>query len=228
MADPKPMPSKDRSALKSVIKQRFEILEQQLIQRQQEVRETIRKEIEKHYEGAVKDARKETEDFQKRAVKIEKEIAAFLTKTNEKIEALVAEGKEFGERMEANGLTNNGRHYTNVVEPVVNNLRQYLYHNWTGEGWENGQRVININNGWMPAGLDSRVQEAYSKIATQAGMHKLDLKMQELEITEELLVGGISSEEGRAFLSKIPTIDNLLPAPTEAAKAIEATISTEE
>lgn len=221
MADAKPMPQKDRSALRSIIKQRFEILDTQLQQRKQEVQNELQREIESRYETSVKKAVKDTDAFYKKAERIERELNAYLIKTNEKINELVEEGRQFAEEMGTAGLTNSSRD-SEVVDPVGNNLRNYLRHNWTGEAYETGVRAISVRNGWKPADLHKKVSEAYRTVTEQAGTHKVDLKMQELEITEELLIGGIASDEGRSFLARVPTIDNLLPAPADAVKVIEA------
>jgi hypothetical protein len=52
--------------------------------------------------------------------------------------------------------------------------------------------------------------QAGVKAKVKAALH--DLEREESVLLEELLVGEIESEEGRAFLSRIPTAAQLVPS----------------
>lgn len=43
----------------------------------------------------------------------------------------------------------------------------------------------------------------------------------ELETLEKISVAGLESEDARQFMTEIPDIDNLLPAPEKALELIE-------
>lgn len=53
---------------------------------------------------------------------------------------------------------------------------------------------------------------AIARIDEQVHDAKLKLERQEVELLERLLVGGLESDEARAFLDTIPTVGELVPA----------------
>lgn len=73
---------------------------------------------------------------------------------------------------------------------------------------------------WSPKDLNRRIQEAYNKITEQAGLHKLDLNLKQLQLEEELAIGALGSEEAQSFLGKIPNLDELLPMNGNIALAL--------
>lgn len=75
---------------------------------------------------------------------------------------------------------------------------------------------------WKPKDLNKRVKEALAQITTAAGLHKLDLRLEQLRLEEELAIGALGSDEAKNFLERVPTLDKLLPMNGNIAKAIEA------
>jgi len=77
--------------------------------------------------------------------------------------------------------------------------------------------------GWEPAGISEMVEEKQEELKRMQGTAKLNLRHQEITILEELAIGGLVSEEARAYLDKVPGVDDYMPLPTgEALKALTA------
>lgn len=175
MPDQKIMSQKDRQELRRILKARYEILHQQLAQRQQEVQNSLAEKIREEHEAAILKAIQKTNAFEKRLSKIAEEAKALTTE------------------MRALGVVpGNGRSYRGYADPET-----FLSYS--------------LETAWSPKDLQEKVNQAYSKITEQAGLHKLDLRMQQLELEEELAIGALGSEEAKTFLDKIPNLDKLLP-----------------
>lgn len=163
------MSQRDRAELRRILKARFQLLHQQLHQREREVSNHLENQIRKEHEKAVKQAEKKTLALRKKAEKLAQEARE-----------LQAEMKDLGIRPETK------RYNTELFE------------------W-------NIADGWAPVDLSKKVQAAYKKVAEQAGLHKVDLHLQQLQLEEELAISALGSDEAKNFLSKVPDIDKLLP-----------------
>lgn len=219
--DERVMPQKDRIELRRIMKARFEILSEQLGQRENEIRNQIKADIESEFASSVKEAQKRARVFETRAVKIDRKVAEFKAKIEEEAALLKSEAAEFQAEMKEKGVqpTGDGYYHREAVLPavLVNDDR-----------WYDGERFITVIKDWKPENLGKRVNDAYQAIAREAGLHKLDLRMKELELSEELAIGALSSEEAKGFLGKVPTIDNLLPAPSKKAlKKAEVAVTVE-
>jgi small-conductance mechanosensitive channel len=79
-----------------------------------------------------------------------------------------------------------------------------------------------FNSDWSPIDLNRKINEAYKKVTEQAGLHKIDLRLKQLQLEEELAIGALGSDEARAFLERVPDIDKLLPMNGNVAKALES------
>lgn len=77
-----------------------------------------------------------------------------------------------------------------------------------------------IQSEWQPVDLQGKIKRAYSEITEAAGYHKIDLRLQELQLEEELAIGALGSDEAKQFLNKVPTIDTLLPLDDASVKAL--------
>lgn len=221
MAESKLMPQKDRIELRRIMRARFEILGEQLGQREQEIRTGIQAEIEAQHAASVKEAQKKARAFETKAAKIDRKVTEFRAKIEEEAQLLKAEAEEFQAEMRGKGVVPYGDgyyHTRNGQMPavVVNSDR-----------WYDGERFFIVAKEWRPEDLNSKVQKAYNEIAQEAGLHKLDLRMKELELSEELAIGALGSDEAKDFLTKVPTIDNLLPAPTKKALKKAETVAGE-
>lgn len=80
----------------------------------------------------------------------------------------------------------------------------------------------NFHTDWQPANLSQKIDEAFKKVTSKADYHKVDLYLKQLELEEELAIGALGSEEAKSFLSKIPTVDTLLPMDDNMKKALKS------
>lgn len=79
-----------------------------------------------------------------------------------------------------------------------------------------------IQSHWSPVEMEKRVDRAYRKLTQAAGLHKMDLRLSQLQLEEEIAIGALGSDEAKAFLEKIPDIDKILPLNGSVTAAIEA------
>jgi hypothetical protein len=176
------MSQRDRGELRRILKARFELLHQQLMQRQHEVSNRIEEQIRKESESAIKEAQRKAAAIQKKAAKLEEEAAQ-----------LVAD-------MHAKGVHPGDGRYHHDNHTLLQ---------------------INFTERWSPIDLNKKVQAAYKKVTEQAGVHKIDLRLQQLQLEEELAISALGSDEAKAFLDKVPDIDKLLPMNGNVAAALE-------
>jgi DNA repair exonuclease SbcCD ATPase subunit len=212
----KPIPVKDRTELRRILKARFEILAQQLQEREQEVRTQLQEEIEAEYKDAVKQAQKRATALRRKADKIHAEVAAFHAKMEAKAKELQTEGRELQEEMEELGVvpTYHDRYYGRRTSAAVH-IDEHSAPSASG--------YITVADRWEPSKLQDRINKGMNEVSRQAGLHKLDLRMKELELAEELAIGSLTSDEAQGFVAKIPNIDNILPAGKDTMRtALEA------
>lgn len=218
MADEKVMPQKDRIELRRIMKARFEILAEQLGQRENEIRTKIKSDLEAEHKAVVKEAERKARALEAKAAKLDRKVVEFRAKVEEEAIALAAEAEAIQSDLADKGVQpiNNGHYYREEVPPMLA---------VNADRWYDGQRFVTVIKQFQPIDLNKKVTAAYNVIAQEAGLHKLDLRMKELELSEELAIGALGSEEAKGFLAKVPTIDNLLPAPSKKAlKQVAATV----
>lgn len=81
------------------------------------------------------------------------------------------------------------------------------------QGYRGSIIRIDFDNRWQAKDIDRRVQQQLNAIKTQRGAAELQLDRNEQDLVKELSVGALETEEAKTFLAKIPTLDQLLPAP---------------
>lgn len=69
--------------------------------------------------------------------------------------------------------------------------------------------------------LDEKVRLELSRLRAERGRASAKLEEEFLQLEEELILGSITSEGGRAFLQRVPEVDKLLPAPEDVAQQLE-------
>jgi CRISPR/Cas system-associated exonuclease Cas4 (RecB family) len=167
------MSQRDRTELRRILRARFELLHQQLMQRQHEVNNRLEEQIRKESEAAIKEAQRKAEVIHKKAQKLE------------------AEAKQLALDMKAKGVQpGNGQYAGDTYSTFL---------------------TFSFTERWSPINLHKKVQQAYKKVTEQAGVHKVDLRLQQLQLEEELAISALASDEAKDFLSKVPDIDKLLP-----------------
>lgn len=70
-----------------------------------------------------------------------------------------------------------------------------------------------------PIGLEDKVQKRYYEVLSAAGATMTSLELTELDLLEKLALDGIETDDARAFLAEIPSIDTLIPLPKHAKQA---------
>src|SRR4051794_4791849 len=77
------MTQRDRTELRRILNARFQLLHQQLLQRQSEVQNSIEAELRKTHEEAIKKARKKTEALEKKVAKLHAEAKVITAEMRE-------------------------------------------------------------------------------------------------------------------------------------------------
>lgn len=75
----KPMAQKDRAELRRILKARFQLLQQQLRQRQMEVSNSIEEKLRFEHEAAIKKAQKKSAALEKKVAKLAEEASEIVT-----------------------------------------------------------------------------------------------------------------------------------------------------
>lgn len=203
------MTGKDRIELRRIMKARFEILSEQLSQREMEIRNALQADIEAQHATAVKEAAKHARLLALKASKIDRKVAEFKAKIEEEAASLKAESESLEETMKEKGVVPYGDTY------YTRRNGSYPALMLNEERWYDSNQFMTVTKDWRPEGLVDKVNRAYAEIAQQAGLHKLDLRMKELELSEDLAINALASDDAKDFLKRVPTIDNLLPAPSK-------------
>lgn len=69
-------------------------------------------------------------------------------------------------------------------------------------------------------GIEDQIQRVSSELSINGGRAGVTLERMEVDLLEELVTSSLTSDEGRAFLARIPSLDDLVTAATQ--KAISA------
>lgn len=147
------MTAKDRQELRRILKARFDILHQQLHQREHDAGIRIREEITSQHSAAIAEANKKVAKLREKADKLEDEANTVLTE------------------MKGKGLTNvrNGYHYANERYPIVSVSWQI---DWTPAKLEEQvQEALNqLRNdaGYFKIDLNMKQLELEEKLAVGA------------------------------------------------------------
>lgn len=218
------MSQKDRIELRRIMKARFELLQEQLGQREREIRNAIQADIEAQHAAAVKEAERKARALATKAAKIDRRVTEFKAKIEEEAAQLKAESEALEAEMKDQGVVPHDDGYYARRNGTIPALRL------NDERWYDSEKFIVVTKDWRPDDLNSKVSKAYRQITMQAGLHKLDLRMKELELSEELAIGALGSTEAKDFLRKVPTIDTLLPAPSKKSlkKAEQVVVTIED
>ena len=87
-------------------------------------------------------------------------------------------------------------------------------------GWRRQSSILvfsELNGGtpedWQPVGLEKRVSEELRKLHLEARTRELNLDEQEAMLLEQIWTDALESEQAKELLSKIPTVDTLMPLP---------------
>jgi hypothetical protein len=75
---------------------------------------------------------------------------------------------------------------------------------------------------WVPAHKGDLVRKKLEEIGGLNGRWEYELKRQEADLVEQLIIGDLTSDDSQKFLEKIPTAETLIPLPP-GVKEIEVT-----
>ncbi len=90
------------------------------------------------------------------------------------------------------------------------------------QGYRGSIIRIDFDNRWQAKDIDRRVQRELNNIKTQRGAAELQLARNEQDLVKGLSVGALETEEAKAFLAKIPSLDQLLPSPESVTVELNA------
>lgn len=193
----------DRKALAKITEGRFEILHEQLQTRREEIREVAEKNIVDQHTSAIEKITKSLHslaDTRAELVQLEATYEAerqalrlkHETDIKAKTAAVDAQQNKIDTQAEDQGLT----------------VKRDRY------GAPGNFRVVVSN-------ISDSVNAKFSNVLTEYNAARLNLETMKLQTLERIAVSGLESAEAEDFLTTIPIIDDLLPAP-EALKELLA------
>jgi len=90
-----------------------------------------------------------------------------------------------------------------------------------GYGWNRVENILfdsqRENAKFIPKNLDGVVRERMLEKIGDKPMSAYALELEESKLIEDLLVGDLSSDDAKAFLNKVPTLEGLIPLPNGGA-----------
>lgn len=78
-----------------------------------------------------------------------------------------------------------------------------------------------ISNAWVDPTIADRVEAEYRRLEEEFGLGELAMAQTEQELVEEVILGGVTSDEAQTFLGRVPTLEKL-PAPADAVARLGA------
>lgn len=197
------MNATERRALAKIIDQRFEILHNEIDQREEEIGEVIRKRI-------VADATRVEKEAQDRWAPIVKRAEALREEALDMLEAIrddlgMAPGTVKVERQTR--FVDEDVPLRRGQRPKTMELQRA--HQYSSEGL-----TVHAGNKFAPAKqVEAQVKEELRKLGIDARKGRRSLEKRRLGLQEDLLLSAIESTDAKAFLEKIPTIEQLMPMP---------------
>lgn len=174
----------DRKQLCKITEGRFEMLNQELSARKNDISEMIKKHVIDSHKGNIKKIEDRLSKVKEERKLTDLEYQNKLDEVDKKRKIIIKEAKEMG-------LT--------VSKPSY------------------GQDIEEIS----PTDLNSAVREKANQIYKEYNAAKINLRTLELETLEKISVAGLETDDARDFMTEIPDIDKLLPAPAQVKALIE-------
>lgn len=196
------MTQPERNSLVRVIRERFKVFRRHAKQTRDQLRIEIFERIQDENARKVEAAQKDMAKIEERAKKLVEDAKAVVVKHR------------------ANGLELGGAQ-------VEDKWR------WTGDGkqqesfkdittWKSERPIsVTVTNNWVVKGVDRQVEREYKKLEREYGLGELAMAQTEQELVEEVILGGVQSDEAQSFLGRVPTLEKL-PQPAEVVGRLKA------
>jgi hypothetical protein len=187
------MNSTERRALAKIIDQRFKALQAELDTRREQVEEEIRDRL-------IAESTRACAAAEKRMLKLVNRAKALQADVLAEVEAIAETGVIPGEihtfhryNPKKSAFVGPQVIETHAVDPLT----------------------FDVTNAWAPVNLEEQIAAEIRRLVVERGQGGRSLDAIRLDLQEKLLLGDVQSDEARAFLDEIPTVDVLLPMPTE-------------
>lgn len=197
------MTSPERNSIVKIVRERFKVFRRHAKQTRNELRVEIFERIQAENERKVEAAKKDMAKIEERAKKLAEDAQAVVAKHR-------ANGLELGGARIEDKL-----HYVNGDHRQTENRKEITT-------WKTEKAVsVTVNNGWVVKGVDRQVEREFRKLEREYGLGELAMAKKEQELVEEIVLGGVKSDEAQAFLGKVPTLE-VLPDPSAVVARLGA------
>lgn len=198
--------SSERTALTRILNNRFDLLEQDIEQRRDEIALLVRDRMQDDAREAIRRAEESLQPFVQEARDLERRVQAHIKEIAHRDE--VAPGR-YHERYESYEVVRSGKKLTK---------KKLVFHGYI----EKKPIKVDILDEWTPVDLEKKINDAVRKLQAESGAGKLNLRKMRAELEEKILLGQIETDEARELLGQIPDVDAVLPPLEEVTKMLES------
>lgn len=192
------MTQPERNALVKVIRSRFQVFGKHARRTRDELKVAIFERVMAENKAKVEAAERDMAKIEERAQKLKDDARAVIAKHRER--GVVVGTAQLIDVIEGYGTKD------------VHNAKRVQMSTYEGDGL-----AFTVTKAFVTPGVDEQVEAEYRRLEREFGLGELAMAQREQELTEEVILGGVTSDEAQAFLGRVPTLDKL-PEPKEAAQ----------
>lgn len=198
----KPMTQPERNALVKVIRSRFQVFGKHAKRTRDELKVAIFERIMADNKAKIEAAERDMAKIEERAKKLQADALATIAKHRER--GVIVGSAQLVDVTEFYGTKD--QRNTKAVQVST---------------FEGGGMTFSVTKSFITPGVDEQVEAEYAKLEREFGLGELAMAQREQELIEEVILGGVTSEEAQDFLGRVPTLDKL-PEPKRAVAELSA------
>lgn len=194
--------AQERSALLRILDSRFAVLDAETEQRRQELEILVRERVMERHAAVCSEA------------------VAEVTMIEAEINVLIAKVPEIVARFREQGIVPGSFHVGHYESGSGKAKRSYSrIETWANDSHHDRLLRLETKIGFTPINPQGEIDDELRKLLAEAGRGRTSLRKMRAELEEKILLGDITSEEGRSLLGEIPDVDKVLP-PIDEVRAL--------
>lgn len=203
------MKATERNALLKIIDARFEILANEIVQREEDIGEMIRERLIEEGKTAVPRAQARVKKFIEQAKKLQDDFNREVGAIENDLGVVPGHTSIRSERVYDDEDYDAARRQRR--NPRIRIVR-------TAE--QTGRDILRIytteNPDWTIPNVEKRTKEELRQLGLDAKKARRKLEKKRLDLHENILLGMLESMDAKAFLEKVPKIEDIMPTPDQA------------
>lgn len=200
------MKATERNALLKIIDARFEILASEIIQREEDIGEMIRKRLVEESKTAGQEAQKRVDGFVQRARALQNEFDEEVKAIHDELGVVPGHTSIHTERVYDDDEVDAARRQRRNPRTRIRNY-----------ALQTGRDIVRVyisdHPDWTTPNVEQRTKEELRKLGLDAKKAQRKLEKERLDLHEKILLGVLESMDAKAFLENVPKIEDIMPAP---------------